>query len=141
MENSNVQKNILFYDGVCGLCQKAIQFCLKHDVHQQIFYSPLQGETFENLKHPAKPSVEDVLGQTGTLVYYARGQIFTRSDAALNALIDLGSPWSFAKILKVIPKFLRDLAYKFVAHYRYDWFGKSDTCYIPLSHEAERFLP
>ena len=131
---------LLFYDGHCGLCHRAVKFVLKHDRSGNAFrFAPLQGSTFQSRVFPeqraALPDSIVVLTDTGSLL--------VRSDAFIHILRRLGGGWRFlAGIVDVIPRSLRDLAYDFIARVRYRVFGKrDDLCPIVPPDLRARFDP
>jgi len=131
---------LLFYDGHCGLCHRAVKFVLKHDRSGNAFrFAPLQGSTFQSRVFPeqraALPDSIVVLTDTGSLL--------VRSDAFVHILRRLGGGWSFlASLIDVIPRSLRDVAYDFIARVRYRVFGKrDDLCPIVPPDLRARFDP
>src|ERR1700685_1107119 len=115
---------ILFYDGHCGLCHRAVKFVLKHDGSGAAFrFAPLQGETIQSYI-----SAERRANLPDTFVVLTReGALLMRSDASLHILERLGGGWrTLANILRVIPRGLRDLMYDFVARIRYRLLGLGD---------------
>ena len=126
---------ILFFDGVCGLCSRCVDFSLRHDRSGLVRFAPLQGSTAaELLTH------EDV-ADLDTVVLVDDGVLFRRSAAIVGLLRQLGGPWRLvATLLWLIPRPLRDVGYRMVARSRYRIFGKSDTCRVLTPGEHERFL-
>lgn len=127
---------ILFFDGVCGLCNHSVDWLLKHD-HQAIFrFAPLQGETAQR----SLPRADTL--QLGSVILRVDGQIFRQSSAVVRVLWRLGILEKISgTMLWLIPKPLRDLGYRIVARNRYRWFGKKETCRMPSPEERSRFLP
>jgi predicted DCC family thiol-disulfide oxidoreductase YuxK len=127
---------ILFFDGVCGLCNRSVDFAMAHDRRQRLLFAPLQGETARTLLDPA-----DVASLDSVVLLNARG-VHRRSAAVVRVLWLLGGVWTIlGMVLWVIPKPLRDLGYGFVARYRYRWFGRKESCRMPTPQERSRFLP
>ncbi|MFN2566012.1 MAG: thiol-disulfide oxidoreductase DCC family protein [Gemmatimonadaceae bacterium] len=133
---------LVLFDGVCGLCDRAVQFLLRHDRHQALLFAPLQGETARSVLVPG-PSGNDVL----SAMIFVRGYgtrhpaTFARSDAWIEILRELGGAWGIGAWLRFIPRPIRDLVYDWIARNRYAWFGKFDQCRIPSPEERARFLP
>jgi predicted DCC family thiol-disulfide oxidoreductase YuxK len=125
---------VVFFDGVCLLCNGFVDFLLRRDVERVFQFAPLQGEKAKVLL-PA--GLRDGLD---TLVLWNQGQMFVRSDAVLMILGQLGGAWTLARLGWAVPRPLRDLAYRLVAARRYAWFGKRDTCRLPTAEERARFL-
>jgi predicted DCC family thiol-disulfide oxidoreductase YuxK len=75
-----------------------------------------------------------------SILFYTGGKLYVRSTAVLKVAGFLSFPWALAVVFRIIPRFLRDAAYKTIATNRYKWFGKRDTCRVPTSAEREKFL-
>ncbi len=129
---------IVFYDGVCGLCQSSVQLIVSEDRRSLFKLSPLQGETAKRLlgKHLSAAALQD----PDSLVLYEAGQIYERSTGALRIASHLGGIWRMISWARVLPEGVRDAAYDLVAENRYAWFGKLEVCRIPTPEERERFL-
>lgn len=126
---------IIFFDGVCGLCNRFVDFVIPRDKKRRFRYAPLQGETAKNkIGHLTE------LQTLKSVVYYEDGKTYTRSSAVLQIVAQLGGPWWLAKIFFLVPRFLRDHIYEFIAEHRYQWFGKRETCRFPTPEERELFL-
>lgn len=127
---------ILFFDGVCGLCSRAVDFVIARD-HKGVFrFAPLQGETARRLL-----TAED-LAALDTMAVATREGVYRRSSAAVRILWRLGPFWWLCGwMLWAVPRPVRDLGYRAVARSRYRLFGKHETCRLPAPHERERFLP
>ena len=127
---------IIYYDGLCGLCDRFVQFVLKRDLAGLYRFAPLQGTTArERLPEPPDP------GALQTVVLEAAGRFRVRSDAALAILTGLGGWWRAAALFRAIPRFLRDAVYDLIARHRSRWFGRREACRVPAPAERERFLP
>jgi predicted DCC family thiol-disulfide oxidoreductase YuxK len=130
----------LFYDGHCGLCHWAVKFVLKHDRSGEAFrFAPLQGPTFE-----ARVPMERRAGLPDSIVVLTHdGKLLARSGAFLHILRRLGGAWAvLASVLSVIPRLLLDLAYDFIARFRYGVFGRrEDVCPIVPAELRTRFDP
>ena len=133
---------ILLYDGVCGLCNRFVQFILRRD-HKAIFrFASLQSAIAARIltRHGASP------GDLDTVYVVINHELpdeylLSRSAAALFVLKQLGGVWRpAASILQLLPKVLRDPAYNTVARHRYRIFGRSDVCTFPRDADHSRFL-
>jgi predicted DCC family thiol-disulfide oxidoreductase YuxK len=131
---------ILFYDGRCGLCHRAVKFVLKHDRPGNAFrFAPLQGPTFQ-----AQVPANRRAGLPDSIVVLTQsGELLVRSDAFLHILGRLGGGWRIlAGLFSVIPRPARDMVYDFVARIRYRIFGKRDElCPIVPPDLRKRFDP
>ncbi len=125
---------IVFFDGVCGLCNHTVDFVLKHDRNAVFRFAPLQGEL------AAQQLTRQDTESLASIVYSGPSGTFRRSAAVVRILWGLGSIWKFCgTLLWLIPLPLRDLGYKMVAVSRYRLFGKKETCRMPTPEERSRF--
>lgn len=132
---SNNPSPILFFDGVCGLCNKAVDFSLSHQKNASLRYAPLQGETAQKLLP------ESLTKDLNTLVLWTPKGVKTESDAVLILASHFRAPWNWLAALRIVPRFLRNGVYRMIAKNRYRIFGKKDTCRLPSLAEKELFLP
>lgn len=133
---------IILYDGVCGLCNRLVQFLLKHDKHARLRFASLQSDFAARVlqRHGVDPKDLDTMH---VIENYEQPdeRVLQRSDAILRAGRELGGFWSvLAATVKVVPRALRDPFYRFVARNRYRVFGKYDTCMLPEPNQRSRFL-
>jgi predicted DCC family thiol-disulfide oxidoreductase YuxK len=133
--------NLVLYDGVCGLCNRLVRFLLRIDSRAVLCFAPLQGPTAARLaeRHGFPLDVK-------TIVYVRQfglkhESVHLRSDAVLRLLGDVGGVWWTLSLLRVVPRFVRDPLYDWVARNRYEWFGKYDSCPLPSPEQRARFLP
>jgi len=132
---------ILLYDGVCGFCNRLVQFALRHD-HEKVF-------RFASLQSPFGSRVLKQHGVDAaalTTVYVLasgeEGQVLLRQSEAILFLVGrFGGIWSvLAQMARVLPLGIRDCAYNFIARHRYRLFGRYDVCPLPSAADRERFL-
>jgi predicted DCC family thiol-disulfide oxidoreductase YuxK len=127
---------VLFFDGVCGLCNRFIDFVISRDQTAVFRFAPLQGETARDRLPEAD------VREVNTMVLRDEQGVFRKSTAAVRVLIRLGGVWRiFGGALWLVPRPLRDAGYSLVARNRYAIFGKKETCRMPTPAERERFLP
>jgi predicted DCC family thiol-disulfide oxidoreductase YuxK len=133
---------ILLYDGVCGLCNRLVQFILRRDRQALFRFASLQSPLAAGIlaRHGANPNDFD----TVYLVLdheLATESLLSRSDAVIFVMNKLAPPWPAAAfLLGLLPSFLRDLAYNAVARRRYRLFGRSEICTLPSDRDHSRFL-
>lgn len=123
---------IVFFDGVCGLCDRSVQFTISHDKKRVFRYATLQSEI-----------ARQMLGEQITFesfILYDKGKVFYRSTAALKVAGKLGGFWQLLYIFILVPAFIRNGVYDFIAKNRYKWFGKFDSCKIPTPEQRALFL-
>lgn len=127
----NESQPIIFYDGLCGLCDKSVQFVLKHDKLKLFRFATLQSDFAYN-----------TIGQqqTDSFVLLDRNKIYLESTAALLTLKKLGGPWRLLAVFLIVPPFIRNAVYRFVARNRYKWFGRFDSCKVPDPETRSRFI-
>lgn len=125
---------IVFFDGMCGLCNSSVDTLLGMDAHGRFLCTPLQGET-------AKQKLSNHFLKDLDTIHYREGeQHYQKSSAILRILMRIGGVWYFASIFLLIPKVIRDKIYDCIANNRYKWFGKEETCRLPTDEERARFL-
>ena len=134
--------HLVLYDGVCGLCNRLVQFLLKHDRKGRLRFASLQSDFAAKVlgRHGFDPKDLDTVH---VVENYDRPdeRVLQRSDAILRAGRELGGFWSASSsISKIVPRPLRDVVYKLVATNRYRMFGKFDTCMLPDPSQRSRFL-
>lgn len=126
---------VLFFDGVCGLCDATIRWLIDHDPKRVLRFAPLQGETAARVL----PSADSKDLRSVVLVDGAG--VHRRSKAVVRTLQHLGGRYRIlARLLWCVPGPLRELGYKFISKIRYAIFGKKDLCRLPKPGENERFL-
>lgn len=126
---------IVFFDGVCNLCNGFIDFLMRQDRANRFRVASLQGQTAKSKLggHLTQPPFKSV-------VLWDAGEVRLESDAILHIWAQLGWPWKALAAFRVLPPFVRDGVYKVIARYRYAWFGKKDTCRLPTPAEQAKFL-
>ncbi len=128
---------IVLYDGVCGLCHRAVRFLLRADRHKRLTFAPLQGDTAARLRqqHPEIPQDLD------SVVLIDNDQVILRSKVFMVGSRHLPYPWRVMYWFRWIPLWMTDPVYRLVARFRYRLFGKLESCALPSPDQRERFLP
>lgn len=137
------QRTILFYDGVCGLCDRTVQFLLRHKRFEdhgsdskRLYFSPLQGQTAATLL-----SERDRL-DLDSVVLFKDGVFFRKAQAIAAASGFVRFPWNLLlAVVQVIPLRVANIGYDLVAKYRYLVFGRFDSCKLPRPEQRKHFLP
>jgi len=127
---------IVLFDGVCNLCNGAVNFIIDRDPAGYFRFAPLQSETAQEHLPPGT-SPRDALG---TIVLIEDGHTYVRSTAALRIARRLTSPWPLLYVFVAVPRPLRDTVYRWIAANRYRWFGRRDRCRVPTPELDDRFL-
>ncbi len=127
---------VVLFDGVCNLCNAAVQFVVRRDRKARFRFAALQsGAAAELLAaagwHGPRPD---------SVALVAGGRVLWKSSAALAVARRLGWPWPLLGLFAVVPRPLRDLVYDFVARRRLRWFGRQETCMVPTKELRARFL-
>ncbi|WP_413568082.1 thiol-disulfide oxidoreductase DCC family protein [Bdellovibrio sp. HCB117] len=128
-------RNVVFFDGVCHLCNGFVDAVISRDKTHLFLFAPLQGSTAEELL-PAQDRTD-----LDTVIYFEKGKIYRRSAAVIKILSGLGGFFRIFSLAMIIPGPLRDLIYKYVAKNRYKWFGEREFCRLPTPEERSYLLP
>jgi predicted DCC family thiol-disulfide oxidoreductase YuxK len=129
-------KAIVIFDGVCNFCDRSVRFVMNRDRRGRFLFASNQSEAGSALL--ARFGVEPGSVQS---VYLVEGdRIWSKSTAALEIARRLPLPWKLSYAWFVVPKFLRDLVYDWIARNRYRWFGKAESCRLPSEAERAKFL-
>lgn len=131
---------ILFYDGVCGLCDRIVRFVLRHDGAGVFRFAPLQSDYAAAVLARHGRDAADL--DSVCLLVDPDGpneRLLARSDAACAVFDGLGGAWRLLALGRLLPRPLRDAAYDVVASRRYRWFGRYDQCAIPSAELRARF--
>jgi predicted DCC family thiol-disulfide oxidoreductase YuxK len=132
---SSDPSGIVFYDGVCGFCNKFINWVVVRDRHRRLRFAPLQGATARKL------IPKQYTQNLSTVVLHTDRGNYTHSAAVCRILFAIGGPWALAAaLLWLIPLPLRNLGYSLIGRIRYRLFGKLDQCRIPTAEERSLFL-
>jgi predicted DCC family thiol-disulfide oxidoreductase YuxK len=125
----NAQRKILMFDGDCKLCDRLVNFVMRHDSCGRILFAPLQSDRGKSLLEESGLSEN----YFKSVVYLRDNKHFIRSSAVLNVLKDLRGGWSLLYGFIIVPKFICDLIYSMIAGIRYRIFGRRFFCSIPFA--------
>lgn len=126
--------NIIFFDGVCGLCNGFVDYMIKVDKKGVFKFSPLQSEYART--HLSAADVNDLK----SIVVLIDGKTYRQAQAVLKALSHLGGIWKLGLVFGELPEGLLNWGYNLVAQNRYRLFGKRETCRLPTPEERSRFI-
>lgn len=129
-------KKIVVFDGVCILCNRLIQFLIKRDSRRNLYFSTAQSDFIQKYLNEMQYSKNP----RESIIYIRNGDVYAESTAILLILADLGGWWKIFTIFRLIPLFIRNASYRFIAKQRYTWFGKRDMCMLPSAEQKSRFL-
>ncbi|MEO1173154.1 MAG: DCC1-like thiol-disulfide oxidoreductase family protein [Myxococcota bacterium] len=141
MKAEHVGKTVVFFDGVCGMCNRLVRFLMRNDRDGVLLYAALQSEMAKErvLPHGVDPAELDtfvLLTGYGT----AEERVHLRSRAAFEVFRIIGGIYTPLSWLRVLPAGLTDLGYRLIARFRYRIFGKYDACPIPSPEERAKIL-
>jgi predicted DCC family thiol-disulfide oxidoreductase YuxK len=129
MNASGQDRPILYFDGVCNLCNSFVQFVIRHDKQKRFMFASLQSEAgaraLADMQQKNNKAIPD------SMVLYYNGKYYVKSSAALQAARLLGGVLSLSSVFMVVPAFIRNPVYDLIARNRYKWFGKQDSCMMP----------
>ena len=126
----------VFFDGVCNLCNRSVNFLISKDKKEVLKFASLQSEYAQNTIPKELLNRENL----DTIIVYSDGQFYDRSNAVLKLCKILGGGFYVFLIGYLIPRFIRDGLYRFIANNRYHWFGKTEQCRVPTPKLKDRFL-
>jgi len=130
------EDRIILFDGVCNFCNGAVNFVIKRDKKGLIKFAPLQTEHGKQLLEKYKLLQLDMQ----SFVFIEKGKAYLRSTAALKVCRHLNGLWPLCYGFIIVPRFIRDGLYNWIAKNRYKWFGQKDSCMIPSPSIRARFL-
>ncbi len=132
----SIDRPIILFDGVCNFCNSAVNFVIKRDKKKAFRFAPLQSAAGQILLNQYGLSTSDLK----SFVLIEDNEAFTETTAALRVTKYLYTPWPMMQAFLVLPTFLRDPVYNFIARNRYKWFGKKEECMVPTPELRSRFL-
>ena len=127
---------IILFDGVCNLCDSTIQKIIELDKKNIFKFASLQSEFGQDFLKKHQLNEEEFQ----SMILIDGENFYTKSDAALRIGKELGGIYSIAGFFLVVPKFIRNSVYDFIAKNRYKWFGKKESCWIPTPELQEKFI-
>ncbi|MDQ0160037.1 thiol-disulfide oxidoreductase DCC family protein [Alkalibacillus salilacus] len=127
-------KTVIFFDGVCNLCNGIVQWLIERDHHDSLRFAPLQSDLGQR-----------VLDDTGTpdldsIIVIRDKQRYVKSDAVLIIAEELDRPYQRLSLLKWLPKQVLDVGYDFIANNRKRIFGERESCMMPTPDLKRKFL-
>ena len=129
---------VVLFDGVCNLCNGAVDFIVRRDPAGYFQFAPLQSETARRLLAADGKSAQGE--EPDSILLIEEGHVFDRSTAVLRIGRRLRGLRALSALALLVPRFVRDSVYRLVARRRYRWFGRRDTCRVPSPELAQRFL-
>ncbi|WP_425075465.1 thiol-disulfide oxidoreductase DCC family protein [Psychroserpens sp. S379A] len=137
IENLPKDKQLILFDGVCNLCNSSVLYVIKHDKANRFMFAPLQSDAGKQIID--KFNIDT--SKTDSILLYSKGKgLSVKSSAALHIAKHLGFPRNLLAVFFIIPTFIRNWVYDFVAKNRYKWYGKKEACMIPTPELTAKFL-
>ena len=133
---SNDQKSIILFDGICNLCNASVRFILKRDPSKKFLFASLQSDAAEKLLLQYK---EKKIGMDSILLI-EDGKVYQKSTAVLKICRNLNWPWRMFSAASQLPESFTDKVYDLIAKNRYQWFGKKDSCTMMMPEFKNRFI-
>lgn len=127
---------VILFDGVCNFCNGAVNFTIKRDKSKTIKFAPLQSESGRQLMKKFNLPENDMR----SFLFIENGKVYNRSTAALRVCKYLKGLWPLCYGFIIVPPFIRNAVYDFVAKNRYKWFGQKNECMVPTPDVRTRFL-
>jgi len=135
-DGTEYEHPIILFDGVCNLCASSVQFIIRNDPKQHFRFASQQSDIGKELL--TKYHID--VNKTDSLVLIEKGKIYQKSTAALRIAKQLSLAWSLVYAFIIVPTFIRNPIYDFIAANRYKWFGKKEACWIPTPALKNLFL-
>lgn len=127
---------VILFDGICNLCNNAVQFVLKHDKKKLFRFASLQSDFGKSILIKYGLPTDNF----NSFVLILNGKAYTKSTAALSVAKMLSGPIKVLYGFIIVPAFIRNGVYNVIARNRYKWFGKKESCMLPSPDVAARFL-
>jgi len=130
------QQPLILFDGICNFCNSSVNFVIKKDKHAVIQFAPLQSTKGRLFLRQYNLPVEEAK----SIVFIEDDKVYTQSTAALKVCRYLKGIWPLCYGFIIVPKFIRDSVYNWIAKNRYKWFGVREECMIPTAEVKARFI-
>ena len=128
--------NVILFDGVCNLCNAAVNFVIDYDDKNIFRFASLQSDIGQQLLKANGLNTQEF----NSFLLVQNDKILQKSTAALTVAKQLGGIWKLAAIFLIIPAFIRDMVYDSISKNRYRWFGKTESCRMPTPELKAKFL-
>jgi len=131
-------KQLILFDGVCNLCNSSVLYVIKRDKTDKFLFAPLQSELGKNILNKFQIDTD----KTDSILLYNpnKNSLTQKSSAALHIAKQLGFPTNVLTVFLIVPTFISDWVYDYVAKNRYKWYGKKETCTIPTPELQSKFI-
>ena len=137
MINLPEHKQLILFDGVCNLCNNSVHYVIKNDKKNVFMFAPLQSDVGKQIIHQFKIDTSKI---DSILLYSNSKGLKSKSSAVLQISKHLSFPINLCRVFLIIPEFIRNWVYDFIAKNRYKWYGKKEECMIPTPELKSKFL-
>lgn len=127
---------VIFFDGICNLCNASVQFVIANDKNNRFKFSALQGEYAKEVL----PKFTIDSSKLNSILLIENGTLYSKSSAALRVAKKLDGLLPCLYVFIIVPKFFRDWVYDIIAKNRYKWWGKQASCWVPSPELKNKFL-
>ncbi|MBS1578954.1 MAG: thiol-disulfide oxidoreductase DCC family protein [Bacteroidetes bacterium] len=134
--NDKLKHPVILFDGVCNLCSSSVQFIIKHDKKKIFRFASLQSAYAASVLQQYNLSANNF----NSFVLLKEEKAFTKSTAALMVVKQLNGLVKLLYCFIIIPPFIRNAVYTFIANNRYKWFGKKEVCWLPTKELKSLFI-
>lgn len=134
--NTSENHKIILFDGVCNLCNGAINFVIEKDKNNSFKFAALQSEIGQDLT--SRFNIDRT--KVDSIILIDGDKHFEKSSAALRIAQHMSGAYPLLYMFMIVPKFIRNAVYDYIAKNRYKWFGKKESCMIPTPALKEKFL-
>ena len=130
------KKSLVLFDGVCHFCNNSVNFIIDRDPEKKFVFAPLQSQFSKDILNRLNEQSISI----DTVILIQDNKVYKRSRASLEIARQLNGLWPLCYVAILIPGFIRDFVYNYIAKNRYKWFGQMEACRIPTPEMRERFL-
>ena len=127
---------VILFDGLCNLCNEAVQFTIERDKQNLFRFASLQSDYATEKIAP----FNIVLQNLESFILLEDDKVYLRSTAALRVAKKLSGLWPLLYGFIIVPRFIRDAVYNYIAKNRYKWFGKQESCWVPTPELKSKFI-
>lgn len=137
MLNLPQDKKIILFDGVCNLCNSAVQFVIQNDKKDVFRFVALQSDLGQEILNHIGINPKNI---DSIILYEPSVAYYYKSSAAIEIAKSLGGFWHLGTVFRIIPTGIRNSLYDYIAKNRYKWYGKKESCMIPTPELKAKFL-
>jgi predicted DCC family thiol-disulfide oxidoreductase YuxK len=137
INNIPENKKLILFDGVCNLCNDVVLKIIRQDKNDIFLFTALQSNTGKNIINELGIDISKI---DSIVLYIPGSNYFIKSEAVFKIANEFKGAWKIIQIFRVLPVFLNDFFYDFIARNRYRWFGKKEECIIPTKKLNSKFL-